>query len=469
MIRKLLATIIAIIITASTGVWAQETKEEIQRRQQELQKELADLNNALNNIKQNKKESVSQLALIQRKIHKREELINNINSDLKRLDNDITSDETEINTLKLQLDTLKRNYAKSLVDAYKNRNNYDYVNFLFSATSFNDAIKRVAYLKSYRQYREVQAASILSTQDELQHKISKLTANKTEKSSTLQEQNTQLTVLQGDKKEQNDVVEQLKGQEKDIADQIKNKEKARIKLQQTLQTIIKREIAAEAKRREQERLERERLAKQQEEDRKKAAAQQQKQDAAKQQKQPDAPANTASSVARTKAKPQQASDAATTDNSNTSTRTYSPLESTPEGISQSVNFEKRNLPWPVNQGVVTIHFGRYQLSPTLRGVSDGIYIALPVGSAVKSVADGVVTYVGDAGGESVVMIRHGKYFTAYNNLSSVSVNKGDQVKAGTVLGKAGVDDSGSGEGQLLFMVTNDKATPLDPEDWLRHR
>jgi len=204
---------------------------------------------------------------VQRKIRAREELINNINKDLRRLNDDIYSNQLEINHLRKELDTLKDNYAKSLVFAYKNRSNYDYLNFLFSASNFNDAIKRIAYLKSYRQYRETQVDAINQTQTLITQKIATLTSNKTEKNNTLKEQGKQLTVLEDDKKEKDLAVQNLKSQEKDVSAQIKNKEKARIKLRQNLQAVIRREQEA-ARKAEQQRLARE------EAERKKLAAQQ---------------------------------------------------------------------------------------------------------------------------------------------------------------------------------------------------
>ena len=103
----------------------------------------------------------------------------------------------------------------------------------------------------------------------------------------------------------------------------------------------------------------------------------------------------------------------------------------------------------------------------MRGQNDGITIALPVGASVKAVADGKVSAIFDLGGQNAVLINHGKYFTTYSNLASVNVNKGDEVKAGKVLGTAAADESG--EGQLQFQVSNDKAVFQDPERWLKHR
>ena len=70
--------------------------------------------------------------------------------------------------------------------------------------------------------------------------------------------------------------------------------------------------------------------------------------------------------------------------------------------------------------------------------------------------------VGDVQG---VILKHGKYFTTYSNLGSVSVSKGQQVKMGTVLGRVAEKDEGRGE--LEFLITDDKNRNLDPEKWLR--
>ena len=97
----------------------------------------------------------------------------------------------------------------------------------------------------------------------------------------------------------------------------------------------------------------------------------------------------------------------------------------------------------------------------------GIEISLPVGSNIKSVADGVVSTIFDLGGSQTVVVRHGKYFTTYSNLSSTNADKGQEIRAGKVLGKAAVGLSG--EGQIIFMVTNDKNINLDPERWLKSK
>lgn len=445
--------VLILLFSFNCKLYAQQTKEEIQKKQQELLKELNDLNNTLAQIKKSKTQSIAQLNIVQRKINARQELVNNINHDLHRLDDEIYKNQIDIYRFKKELDTLKIQYAQSIIFAYKNRSNYDYLNFLFSANSFNDALKRVAYLRSYRQFRETQANTIIKTQQLLQQKIGTLSSNRTEKNSALQEQSKQLIVLEDDKKEKDKVVKDLKGQEKDISKQIAANEKTRIKLNNALAQVIRREQEA-AKKAEQDR-----IAKQQEDERKKQALQNQQ----------SSNSNTANNNAVTNPPKNNNTATGVTSAKPNSNRTYSVFESTPEGLKVSLNFEanKLKLPWPVSSGIVTIHFGPYQLTEHLKGVSDGIYISTPVGATVKAVADGLVSTVFDLGGASAVLVRHGKYFTVYNNLSSVSVNKGDQVNAGTVLGKTAAADDG--QGQLYFMITDEKANKLDPERWLKPR
>lgn len=96
----------------------------------------------------------------------------------------------------------------------------------------------------------------------------------------------------------------------------------------------------------------------------------------------------------------------------------------------------------------------------------GITIATPSsGTTVKAIFEGEVAGIGNIGDIKMVMIRHGKYFTAYSNLSSVSVSKGAIVKTGQTIGRAAADEDGNG-GMIEFMLLMENKQ-LNPEPWLR--
>ena len=446
MVKKIIFLVFFIALSAT--VFAQQTKEELKRKQQELLQEIKDLNASLKNIRNSKNKSLANYNLIKRKIAAREELIQNISKDMRILDNNIFKNQLEVNYLRRELDTLKIAYAKSLVFAYKNRSNYDYLNFIFSASTFNDAVKRITYLKSYRLYREQQVDNINKTQQLISDKIASLNRSKEEKSVALQDQNSQLVDLEEDKKEQNNEVVKLKTQENDLATEIRKREADRRQMQNAIAAIIRREVAEAKKKAEA-------LARQRklEEDARKAKlAEQRKADKIKN------PGNNKPEVEEPVVPTRPKRD-----------RPASDLEMTDEGRRMSINFEtgRGNLPWPAS-GVVSIHFGIYTIPGTkITGRSDGVYISTDVGSSVKAVADGEVSSVYDLGGEQAVTVKHGKYFTTYSHLSSVNVNQGQQVNAATTIGKAAANDAG--EGEVLFMVINEKSLFLNPEQWLRRK
>lgn len=420
------------------------TRDDLQKQAQTLQKELDDLNRLLDQTKNNKKSSLAQLALIRNKISKREALINGIAKQVKVLDAAIQSNQQDVRRLNNELDTLKYRYAKSIVFAYQSRSGYEYLNFLFSAGSFNDAVKRITYLKSYRQNRETQAMAIGLSENNLKSKINILSENKQDRIKTLSAQTVQLKVLQDDRKEQDKVVKQLKNKEQEITTQVRQKEAQRRKMQAAIAAVIKREMQEAVKR------ENDRLAKL-----KAANAANNK--------------TTAATEDKTKSTPKVGKVEGGL-KSTTSNRPYSALETTEEGRETSISFEnnKGGLPWPVATGIVNIHFGVESIPGTkLDRKSDGIELAVPKGTTVKSVANGTVVYVGDVNGDKTVLIKHGKYFTAFSCLSSASVSNGQEVRAGTPIGRSGINLDG--EGAVLFSICNEKAVYFDPENWLKAR
>ena len=142
---------------------------------------------------------------------------------------------------------------------------------------------------------------------------------------------------------------------------------------------------------------------------------------------------------------------------------------TPEGRLISKNFQsnKGRLPWPVKEGVIVRRFGT-QRHPVVRTTtinSNGISIATSPNSIVYSVFDGeVLSVYGFSGGNPGVLLRHGKYISNYQNLSSIYVNKGDKVSANDQIGIVFTNES-TGKTVLKFNIFNE-LKPENPIIWL---
>jgi murein hydrolase activator len=412
-----------------------QTRSELEKQRAEIQDQIQEVKRSLDQTKKNRKASLGQLALLQKQLKLREAAINNINSQINFIQNDISRSRGEITKLKRDLDTLKVQYQKSVVYAYKNRSNYDFLNFIFSAASFNDALKRVEYLKSYRAYREQQADAIKSTQSLLQRKISNLELTRKEKDEVLSKQEKEKLVLVEEKKEKDAVINKLRSREKELTRELTAKQKADNKLRASIKTAIDREI---------------RIARQkalEEERRLKAEAA----NAAK--------TETAAGNAATPKKEEAV----------VAKKGRSVFDETPGGEIISDNFErnKGKLPWPIDKGHIKIGFGTYAIAGTkLKGTNPGLTLETEQGAGVKAIFDGEVVSVFDVDGESNVLIRHGKYFTTYGKLSSTSVSKGQKVKAGSLVGRAGANEDGNGEVEFLLLMENRN---MDPAAWIRRK
>src|SRR5215467_11459287 len=148
------------IAMTSFGQSTSQSRADLEKERAAIQKEIEDVKRSLDETKKNKKETLGQLALLQRRLRLRQSAIQNLNEQINYIQSDINLSWQEILKLRKELDTLRKQYAESVVYSYENRSTYDFLNFIFAATSFNDAIKRVAYLKSYRAYREERAENI---------------------------------------------------------------------------------------------------------------------------------------------------------------------------------------------------------------------------------------------------------------------------------------------------------------------
>ena len=145
-------------------------------------------------------------------------------------------------------------------------------------------------------------------------------------------------------------------------------------------------------------------------------------------------------------------------------------ELSPELKVLSNNFfeNKGMLPWPVDKGVITGHFG-LQKHPVLKYVTEkniDIEITSSGVTPVKSVFRGeVVKVFSIRGANMAVIIKHGKYYSVYLNIIEVKVKAGDKVETGQLLGRVFNDKDDGDKAVLKFMISEEKDY-LDPELWI---
>jgi septal ring factor EnvC (AmiA/AmiB activator) len=404
---KLIVTCSIALLMAISLHAQQPVEGDLKQQQAELQREIDELNNSLKDQKKHTRVSIRQLELVKQKLRLREKAIKNINRQVSILEGNIGKSKSGIDSLKDRLDTMKAQYARNIVYAYKLRNNYGFLNFIFSATSFTDAFRRAQYFRAYHQYCEDQVEAIKNTQKLLAGKITGFELARREKDAVIEKQEKQLEVLEEEKNAKNAIVKDLKTREKEIAKELNAKKGAYKKVMSAITNTIGNMYVTDTK-------------------------------------------LSGSAASNTTAK-----------------KEIKKLELTPEGKRISGSFEdnKGHLPWPVEKASIKTRFGRSQQGPVICN-NPGLTIETEPNATVRAIFEGEVVRIFDIEGSWSVIVRHGRYFSVYSNLQSVSVSRNQKVEAGLAVGVA--VKNGEGNGEIDFIITQETKN-LDPEKWLKKK
>ena len=316
---------------------------------------------------------------------------------------------------------MKEDYAKMMVKSYKSRSEQSRIMFVLSSNSFLQAYKRVQYMKQYAGYRKRQAEEIKIKQARLGVAVTSLQTNKKEKEVVIVEKTKIKAEHEKLKQEKEKTAKLIQKDKKKIAAEIAKMDKERKAIDKKIKKMINDAIAAENKKRKAEQL---------------AAAKK--------------------SGATTPVK--------TTPVSSTK------IELTPEGKLSSDSFKanKGQLPWPTEKGYISTGYGDVP-HPEYSNIvihNSGIDITTDSGSSARAVFAGEVSgvQVSQTTNTYTVLVRHGDFFTAYSNLSSVSVSVGNKVSAKQTLGKIKTNAKGN---SVLKFVINQNTTVLNPKSWLK--
>ncbi len=412
-----------LFIALSVTAFAQ-SMEQLKKNKEALDRQLELAQKNLNKTVNGKKLTLTQINTIKAQVRMYQQKISTINSEMKNLDNQINENTGKVHNLQGRLADLKKEYAGMIRFAQRNRNSYDKMMFIFASSDFNQAYKRIKYLQQFGQYRKKQAAYIQGTEKELSDKIVVLDRNLKSKNNLLKEQLSEKVKLDKKKSEQTVVLNQLSNQERQISQDIQKKRREQDAINRKIKAEIQRIIALERKKEEDRLKEEQRVA------------------AAK------AKAENRPAPVIAVAKPKTNSEL---------------LRATPEAARLSNAFESNrgSLPAPVANGYITARFGSYMVDQA-SAKNDGVTYQTSEVAAVRSVFNGEVRSVSTAMGKYFVLIRHGEYFTLYQNLKSASVNVGQAVTTKQTIGTAALNE---GVAEVSFQIIKG-AIPQNPESWL---
>jgi len=502
-------------------------KEKLQNQNSALKKEISQLNKDLQRNQSESKTSLLYVQNLNQKISAQTKLVNGLTREKRYIEDEIYLTQLEINKLSRELVELRKEYKDILVKAYKNKSIENKLLFVLSSESLSQAYRRIKYLQKYSQYQLGKADEIMEKTKAIEKEKAAREASKQEKEQLLAQQSVMIDELETEKTAKQKVVEEFQKNVGVISKQIANKQKEQKQIDSEINKIIEEEIRLARIRAEKDKKAWDEASKintiasfqdylnewpdgdyskaarknitQLEADNKgwqTARGMHTKQayeiyltnfpqgqfgSTARTEISKFEAAEEAARLAREKAEREaEAANKPVEEVVVKPVEKPKPVENPKPDPAPAPSYKDRSgtvelssdfsnnrgkLPWPVSRGAIVGHFGPGK-HPVLNIEvnNDGIDIATNKGSFAKAVFDGEVTQIiSIPGGNRTVLLRHGTYFTVYNNLSFVSVKKGDKVKRGQDLGRIYTDEN---EGTILNFQIRSGSVKQNPEMWL---
>lgn len=381
-----------------------QSREELERNKRRIEQEITLINQMLRETQTTAQVNLNQLVIINNRINSRENLIRTLHNEVNFINRRIRNIEEESNELNLELEALRDSYARMIYYAYRNRNSYQRLMFIFASRDFNQAYLRLKYLQQLAKHRQVQAEKIIETQVQLEENLAELQRQKMEQQRLLSNQQEEVNQLSKEKQEQSKSVDILKKKERELMQQLQAQERAARDLQQAIQRVIA-------------------------EERRKAAE-----------------------AARAEGRPESEAFRLTPED---------------QIISDQFADNKGKLPWPLERGIITGVFGEqpHPVLPGIKIVNNGIDISTTQGSRARAIFNGTVSrVVSIPGAHYAVIVRHGDYLTVYSNLVEVFVSNGQRIAMREELGVIATDSRDSKTHVHLEVWRGNQK--LDPAQWI---
>ena len=365
-------------------------QQELEVQRIRLKNEIKQINSLLFSSKSTRKNIVTEVEDLQVKLEVRAELIRVTNAQANYLTRKINLNERTISQQRKELEILKEDYAKMIKNAYASKSLQNRLMFIFSSENFQQAYKRIQYLKQYTRYRRKQGIAIAEKTQLLQQLNTTLLEERTQKQQLVRENKAVQEQLKKERKQQQGLIKRLRQKERSLALQISKKEQQARAIDKEIDRLIKEAIAASNR------------------------------------------------AAGKKGK---------------KTFELTP-EARLLAANFEANKGRLPWPLEKGVVVQRFGRQQHPVVKTTTIQSNGVTIATAPSSTVRAVFEGkVMSVVSFKGSNPSVLIRHGNYITVYKNLGKLYVKKGDQVKAKTPIGEVFTNQQ-TGKTEIQFSIFN---------------
>ena len=387
-----LRVLLNIIFLSWFAVVTGQTRSELEDQRKKTLEEITYVDNLLKNTEKQKNESINSLRILGKKVNLRESIISGMGQEINLLNERIDINRLAIDMMESDLQVLKEDYSRAIINSYKSKKINPEIVYIFSARDFNQGYKRLKYLQQISKFRRNESEVISALKQEIESTKEKLEIDLGKISDLRHNEVEQKEILQGEQQKKTKTVKNLGNKEKQLKKELEEKKVIANRIERAIARIIDEERRKSIKN-----------------------------------------------------------------------------ELTPEQklIGDDFSVNKGRLPWPVEKGIITNHFGVHK-HPVLKYVTEnnfGIEITSSGRNQARSIFKGEVTAItAISGANMTIIIKHGNYYSVYTNLVNVKVKKGEKVDTKQIIGEVYQDPSANYNSTIKFMIFEKQY--LDPELWI---
>ena len=241
-IRLLAVQCLIMVLTVVTrdGVYGQKSRD-LRIEREKIKEEIMLIESMIDETKTKANESTTKLKIINRKIDLTNNYIDNIENEIERLDREIIDNSKLISSLETDLSNIKEEYARLIYNTYKNRRGENFLLYILSSNSFNQAYKRIKYMQLYSDYKRRQVNLIVAFEKVIRKKNEELRISKVNRQIIIKERERELLNIIGEKQKSQNLINSLKKRERELMNEVVEKRNIAVRLEREIERMIAEE------------------------------------------------------------------------------------------------------------------------------------------------------------------------------------------------------------------------------------
>lgn len=234
----LAAFLTAFLMLPGWWVSAQDTSAQ-EKRKKQLEQEISLINEKLSETNANSRNALSSLALVNKKIENRKELLAQSRKTERAYSDRIYLKQREINKMQSRLDTLSSHYEKLVLSAYRHRDTRLWYMYILSSENLGQAYRRYGYFKSLSSSIAEESRKVIAAKEELEKERNELSALKNEAAAVSASISAELKSLEKDQAQAQKLVTTLNRQKSKYNKQLEAKRSEVRRLNAQIESMLR--------------------------------------------------------------------------------------------------------------------------------------------------------------------------------------------------------------------------------------